>query len=269
MKENIYRRLLETLNSTPTSRGKKLKISKAVGIFVDKTEFSSILYKNILSDRMRCMPLRKKPNYNPNTSSNSLWWIRLTISLALLTALFVSSPNFTQGSQRLPDGNKWGVPELSIKKVAEKNDTIDHQKIITMNVDDILKMYPDNGMEIIREHTLMELNKIRQTNGLEKLSQNQKLTRCAQDYAEYLYNNNRFEHKDKSGVTHTQRIKKTGYPFEKMWENLAKWTFTIKDLMILRKDFSQEHLNQINRECYFNVGIWYCNGYWVANFGWM
>ena len=53
-------------------------------------------------------------------------------------------------------------------------------------------------MEILREHVCIELNTIRQNNKLQKLNYNKRLTKTAQEYAKYLSDNNRLNHKDKS-----------------------------------------------------------------------
>ena len=121
----------------------------------------------------------------------------INLATGVLVGLSVIA-NPTQASQNNLNSNEKNIPELYIKQVGEKIDTMDHQKIIAMNVDDILKQYPDSGMEIIREHVLIEINNIRQKNSLQPCKQNTKLTKTAQDYSKYMFDNDRFNHKDKS-----------------------------------------------------------------------
>ncbi len=142
-----------------------------------------------------------------------------------------------------------------------------HEDIINTNTEQLLKTYgQERWMEIIREHVCIELNTVRQNNNLQKLNQNKRLTRAAQEYAKYLSENNRHNHKDKSWIWHRQRIKDTWYPFENPGEVIANWAFTIEDLIILCL-YSQEHLNQINWTYFSDVGVWYCNGSRVIDLG--
>lgn len=62
-------------------------------------------------------------------------------------------------------------------------------------------------MEMIREHMLIEINKVRKEfndsiltkndadRRIKPITLNTKLSKAAQDYAIYMYDNNRYEHK--------------------------------------------------------------------------
>ena len=142
-----------------------------------------------------------------------------------------------------------------------------HEDIIITNIDQLLKTHgQEKWMEILREHVCIELNTIRQNNKLQKLNYNKRLTKTAQEYAKYLSDNNRLNHKDKSWIGHRQRIKAAWYPFENPGEIIANWAFTIEEFITLCK-YSQEHLNQINWTNFFDVGVWYSNWYRVIDLG--
>lgn len=185
---------------------------------------------------------------------NLIWlWI-------IWPSLVIWEPIFSKNQEKTKEDIQ---KELSTDN--QKN--ITHDSIIRMSFENISKFYgKEKWLEIIRMHTLIEINKIRQSNDLQTLTQNDKLTKCAQDYAEYMDKNNRFNHKDKSGDNHTSRIKKTWYPFEKKWEVIAKWILTIEEFISTCLG-SQEHLNEINWIYFFDVGIWYYSWYRVIDLG--
>ena len=141
-----------------------------------------------------------------------------------------------------------------------------HAEIIKMNVDQILSEYgTEKWLDTIRQHVLIEINKIRQDYGLQVCNQNKKLTKTAQDYSKYMSDNNRFNHEDKSWKSHRQRIKDIWYPFGNPGEVIAKWESTIEEFITMCL-YSQGHLNQINWTYFFDAGVWYCNGYRVVDF---
>lgn len=68
-------------------------------------------------------------------------------------------------------------------------------------------------MEMIREHMLIEINKVRTAQGKQALVQNDTLNRIAQEHSQYMYENNRYSHSDKEGHNANRRIENAGKKF--------------------------------------------------------
>lgn len=169
---------------------------------------------------------------------------------------------------------KWDDTTINI-------DSLNHKEIISMHVDSIISFYwVEKWLEIINEHMLIEVNKLRKeftdsvllqnenaNRTLEPLTLNKKLCTSAQTYAEHMDKNNRFHHTGKDWSSFESRIRRTWYPFKFLWENLYKEWFSIKDVICEWKK-SKTHYNVIKNKHYIHAWFWYKNGYWVAHFWW-
>jgi len=93
--------------------------------------------------------------------------------------------------------------ELSPKPVT-------HEEFMDKNtsINDIVYRYWDEALNIIREHILQEINKIRKENGKQELKINDTLQNFAQERAEYLYNKGILEHEWREEARY--RLKKSG-----------------------------------------------------------
>ena len=60
-----------------------------------------------------------------------------------------------------------------------------HEDIVKMSFDSILKKYPSNGMELIRQHFLIEINKYRALDHKAPLSLDTLLSSAAKKFAEF------------------------------------------------------------------------------------
>lgn len=77
------------------------------------------------------------------------------------------------------------------EKISDKNpDSMNHQTIITMHMDDILVKYgKEKWLDIIRQHMLIEINLLREQKWLSKLMFNTILNNSTQKHAEFLSKN--------------------------------------------------------------------------------
>jgi len=216
--------------------------------------------------------------------------IKSFIQIAIAVGVFsVTTSSYAQTS--LPTNKKWqetdihhdsldhNVDSLLMKYGEEKwqkteiqNDSLDyHQKIITMNVDSLLMEYgEEKWMEIIREHMLIEVNKLRIEHGKQPLVQDDTLNTIAQNHSQYMYENNRYSHTDKEWHNANRRIEHAGKKFwrdriVKWWENIAKNYRTIQSVLYVWMN-SPWHRANILFVDWEALWIWYDVGFWTQNF---
>lgn len=159
--------------------------------------------------------------------------------------------------------------KTDIKK--EIVDTLDHQKIITQNINLIFEKYgKEKGLEIIRNHFLIEINTIRKKNNLPWYTANDTLERVAQEYAIYLEKNKMLSHVNKNGKRIWDRLRAKKYTFTRCGENLWDWEENIKEMIDIWME-SQTHRavilekNNPTKEHFTKLWLWYCNEIWVMN----
>jgi|GEM_PF-1873199 len=75
----------------------------------------------------------------------------------------------------------------------------------------IEKYGKEKATELIIYYMIEEINSIRQEHRLQPLKVDPILAKVAEDYAQYLADNNHYSHKDLQGKTPTDRAKKAGY----------------------------------------------------------
>lgn len=109
-------------------------------------------------------------------------------------------------------------------------------------------------------------NAERAKNGLNLLKLDDNLIKSAQNHAEDMFNNSYFSHTSLDGRTLSDRIFKYSREFVYMGENIAKGQNSPKSV-IDSWMASQGHRENILNQNYKKIGIGYCNGYWVQNFG--
>ncbi|MEI7919716.1 MAG: hypothetical protein WCH65_06090 [bacterium] len=86
-----------------------------------------------------------------------------------------------------------------------------HNAIIEEPIENIVQKYgPKEGIEIIRKHLLIEINKQRAKEKLPKLVEEACLTNAAQSYATFLENNNSRYYDDDGNVLHDPHIQYIG-----------------------------------------------------------
>ncbi len=207
------------------------------------------------------------------------------IILATTLASLASKENFANIKKHIEeDTNHHIVVDLSKNhsskntfyidddKILSNNDSIDHQTIISMNMDDIITQYGKiQGMEIIRQHFLEEINFLRTNNALPILRLDTLLNNSAQYHAEDMARNNYFSHINKKWEDWKIRIKNNGYRIHeknvKTGEILSQWPVTIKNTLASFMD-SAPHRSNILHADYFDIWIGEKNWIIVICFGW-
>lgn len=212
-----------------------------------------------------------------NKKSNKSGWKNLTAGAVMLASVLSSNPWYSQDVKYSTDLQKKNTIELIEKNDTTsqdtiENDSLEHQKIITMSVDSIVSEYwQEKGMEIINEHMLIEINKIRKSVNNKPLVINDTLRQVAQDYAAYMDSTKNFSHNNLNLEKCDKRIEKKlwwkNFVFDIVWENIAAWQETIAKVMDHRVNHSLPHRRNMLFAFYTDVGIGYCDWYRVQNFG--
>lgn len=187
---------------------------------------------------------------------------KLILWLSIVTSVLAWSPAFSQNVEKIKND--------TAKNIATNLDWIElaHDTIIKMNVEDILKIYGnEKWLELIREHMLIEINKLRkEMNNYPPLKLNNILNISSKKYSEYMSKNNHFSHTDKEWLRSSDRIKNEWGNFEIVWENLARWQESIEKVLDHRLNYSASHRKNLLFNLYTDLGVWYYNWYWVLNF---
>lgn len=164
----------------------------------------------------------------------------LATSAALIASILSAVPNYSQTTNFSPDIQKKNIIEIfprDTPKQAQKNITteiqaswltqqytwtVDHQKIVRQKIQDILALYgQEKGMEIIREHMLIEINTARAKISSPAMTIDTTLTRMAQQHAQDMANNDYLDHTDSQWRHVWDRAKEVGYQYALISENIA------------------------------------------------
>ncbi|EKD24746.1 MAG: hypothetical protein ACD_80C00166G0007 [uncultured bacterium (gcode 4)] len=115
----------------------------------------------------------------------------------------------------------WGLPKKNTTELVEKKDTLSYDEIKKYPVSWIVKEYGnEKAMEILQNCSLIELNKIRKANWVPPVALDEHLIKAAQKYAEEMDKNKRFSHISKNWANWEKRVKKAGYKWEYISENI-------------------------------------------------
>lgn len=110
------------------------------------------------------------------------------------------------------------------------NIELSHKEIINIKLTDLFEKYwKEKWLEMFRKHTLIEINIIR--NNVKWLKENAVLNKTAQEYVEYMVQNDHIGHYDLDGTSPDDRVKKNWYT-KLVKENIhmSSWT-TIKSFL--------------------------------------
>ena len=184
--------------------------------------------------------------------------IKLTACASIAASVFAHSAGY---GQMMKKTNNEFIQNKDNTERVEKRDSLDHQKIITMDVDSILLKYgKTKGLEIINKHALIELNKIRKENWVVPLQLNPILAKISQNYAEEMFMTKKLSHIDMYWNNYAKRAAKYWYLCMPIWENAAKSCSSIQQVIWARKK-SPGHLeNIIDKEflvTWFGESWWY------------
>jgi len=149
--------------------------------------------------------------------------------------------------------------------------SLDHDSIINIDANDILKIYgSEKGLKIIRQHMIIEITKLRDEKRLPKCNEDNILDQITQEYAKYLFMKKKITHIDDKWRWLKERLEEKNFEFIMCWETLWYWQWTITEIIKSRMN-SPSHRNVILEKVNFTwnhykrIWIWYYNGFWVLN----
>jgi len=206
----------------------------------------------------------------PSHKANFLKNLAITTALAgALSAPLYGQTNKTTNNKTITTEQENKIDTSKVVNYADlvdKNDSIEHERIIHTNVDSILQEYgEEKGMEIIKEHLLIEINIQRKKRDIQPLIRDSLLNIAAQKHAEDMYNNHYFSHINMKWEDINYRIQKTWYKKKNNNENYAHWPSTIRGVM---DTWMNSRLHKRSILNYEDIWIWYINKTWVVDFGW-
>jgi uncharacterized protein YkwD len=112
-----------------------------------------------------------------------------------------------------------------------------------MSINNILEIYWKNqGLEIIRNHMLIEVNLLRKKYWIDSLILNEPLNKACQQHSEYMEKNMITGHAWKNNSTQTIRAKNNNYKWNLIYENVGFiWFLTKKSIHnILQQEIDSE-----------------------------
>lgn len=193
-----------------------------------------ILFESVGSMHKRnipstCGPFVKKP------SSSKL--ANFAAGAFIAINFLSTTPTYNQ-NQPTPDDIKkkniieWVKKNDAVKKNTHTIDSLEHQKIITMNIDTLLAQYgQEKWMEIVNKNLVIEVNKLRVSSQLSSLESSLEMTIFAQKHAEYLDKIWSNDHITSWPLELPNRLDKENIKWETCGENLAEWQITIQELV--------------------------------------
>ncbi|MFA5748270.1 MAG: CAP domain-containing protein [Candidatus Absconditabacterales bacterium] len=183
----------------------------------------------------------------------------ILIGLSFLTSGIVSGQNIkdfkTQVKKDLIENFQTTKKNNSDKTISyiSSQDKL-HENIINTSFDDIIKKYGKiKGIEIIKTHFLIELNKERAKNGAGPMKINNVLNQLSQEHSGDMAINNYFNHVNKKGKSATQRVEGK-YFYSVFGENIYFNEENIKHIMIGYKNRKKGH-HKIFEKSYKEIGI--------------
>ena len=147
----------------------------------------------------------------------------------------------------------WKLVKNSEKNLIENFENISHEKIITMKIGDLIaKYWREKTQELIREHSLIEINKYKKW---EKYKVNETLTKSAQNHADDMSKKNYFDHKNLNWKHVWDRVDSNNYNYKYLWENISNDN-NISDVVMSYLRSTKWWHEEILEEKYEDIGIW-------------
>lgn len=155
--------------------------------------------------------------------------------------------------------NFWNKEKNQNDTIAIKNIDIlieNHETIINTNTKDILEEYWESeGLNIINNHLILEINKLRKEQGIPELIEiNKKLKTATQKQSEFLNKEWRIYHMKWENILR-KRLEKDSIDFLTCWENLAIWQKNIK-IVIDDRMSSEWHKRNILNKYFKKIWLW-------------
>lgn len=209
---------------------------------------------------MTILDIKNTPNSTDPKKKSGSKWITLGTAAMLTAGVFSTNLNYSQQ----PDSNVWrgNLKEKNRLELVEKNDTIDHEKIIHMDTEDILiKYWEEKWLKLINTHFTIEINNLRQELNITKIHTSNEIAISAQKQAEILDKLWYLDHMSwKKSLP--RRLENDWIVFLTCWENLADWASTIIQLINDRL-ISTTHTANLTNKNFKKVGLGYKNKKWV------
>lgn len=154
-------------------------------------------------------------------------------------------------SQNVGNSNsKAGIGQVqdSTKSQIAGIDSLDHETVINMNIDRVLKTYWEEAWwNILRNHMLIEINNIRKQYNLDTLIINENLNEASQLHSEYMYETNTLSHRGRNYSNPTKRAQEAGFKYLVLECVAYTWyanPYTIKQAVTQREN-SKWHFEAI------------------------
>lgn len=171
--------------------------------------------------------------------NNILLW------LALTSAMFIGWQNLS--------AQTWKVLKNSEKNLIENFENISHEKVITIKINDLINKYwREKTQELVREHSLIEINKYKKW---EKYKPNAVLTKSAQNHADDMSKNDYFDHKSLDWKHVWDRVDSTNYNYKYLWENISNDN-NISDVVMSYLHSTKWWHEEILEERYEDIWLW-------------
>lgn len=171
------------------------------------------------------------------------------------------------GHQSKQDKNTFYAPiTKQVGGVDKEPDLIDHQTIITMNMDDILAKYGKmKWMELIKTHLVLEINNYRRSLNNDPLVAVDDMNLLAQTHAQVLAKNKSFSHIDANGGDVSDRADAEKINYTVIGENLWYNKKTINDIVNWYKNGQKTGHFEIFSKDYSKIWIGlYINPDWTS-----
>lgn len=134
-------------------------------------------------------------------------------------------------------------------------ENINHELIIKSKISDLItKYWLEKAKDLVREHSLIELNKYKQW---EKYKLNNMLTTASEKHAEDMAKNNYFRHTNLKWESPSDRVNKIWvYEYKYLWENMSN-DDKISDIILSYVNSQKWWHEEIFNEKYNQIWIWF------------
>ncbi len=143
------------------------------------------------------------------SKNNILLW------LALTWVMLWAWQNLSAQTQKFIKNSENNLTELF--------DNLDHEQILKSKISDLVaKYWLEQSQEIVREHSIIEINKYRSLKWVCEYKQNNILQKSAQKHADDMSKNNYFDHKNLEWKHVWDRLEDIWwYNYQYLWENIS------------------------------------------------
>lgn len=184
-----------------------------------------------------------------------------TIAVGIWLALGVLCWKWSVAQQQVSSHWKEKTEQVakdSIASTMTSIDTLNHEKITQLSLENILTSYgEERGREIIKQYFLEEINETRKAHNLGPVVLHDTLMMTAQEYAEYCVQHKHISHFDLEKNDFNDRVKEHWYTRE-VSENISvSENMSIKGIIYdWLNNWSQWHRNNILYNTQEYIGIW-------------